>query len=224
MKFLILATVLALFTTSCTTVPLYDSHSGVSNFGAEKFAGPQASIFRGDSTVASDAEISRALDYEYDPSRVKAVALLPCGDLGPELIGNEEKIFRQIQQANPDLEFVSIPKILLPSPLTAAQLRSIAARLQADTVVLYQFRKHYTYQSHVFSRDEAEFWVTLEYYLFDIRSGVIPHAGALDQRVESKRSNDAARSAYIDENFRGISTQLIERMSADLSDMLAKTP
>ena len=220
MKSLLLAACLCL-TVGCATPAHSPAYYDQSGFGVSNFGLSEASIFRGDATIASDQEIARALDYQYDPSGVSAIALLPCGNLGRELIGNEEAIYDKIARANPSIEFVSIPRILLPSPLTAAQLRSISARLQADTVVLYEFRKHFTYDSHVFARDEAEFWVTLEYYLFDIRSGIIPHAGAFDQRVESKRDHDVDYSAYIDENFRELSTTLIERMSDDLSQFLA---
>ena len=213
---------LAALTASCASyrTPAYaerDSLHRSASYGASTF---DAAVFSADSAVISDEEIAAALDYEYQPSKISSVALLPCGQMGRELIGSEKNTFAHLRAKSPHLKFVRIPQTLLPSNLNAATLRSVAARLQSDTVILYEFRKNLTYQSRVWSRDTAKFWVTLEYYLFDTRTGLIPYSNAFDFTVENKKSSDQTYWEYVDENFREISTVLVEQMADDLSVLI----
>ncbi len=196
-----------------------DSISRTPNYGLSSFG---SAVFTADSAVISDEEVAAALDYRYDPTQIRSVALLPCGEMGRVLIGSEKSTFAHLKAKSPTLNFVRIPRTLLPRELNAATLRSVAARLQSDTVILYEFRKNLTYQSKVWSRDTGKFFVTLEYYLFDTRTGLIPYSSAFDYTVENKRSSDQSYWEYVDENFREISTSLIEEMALDLAKFIAR--
>jgi hypothetical protein len=183
---------------------------------AEIFGG---AVFSSDAAGISDQEIAAALDYRYDPQSMKRIALFPVGLRGRELIGRQESVLATFTQTAPDLTVVPLPEILLPPRPDAATLRALCARLQADTLLIYDIRQKIDYRSHLFRADEANFTLSLDYFLFDIRSGIIPRSHSFDIDLDAKQRGGQRPWQFIDEHFAELSLELIERMARDLAGL-----
>jgi len=177
------------------------------------------SIFAADQAQISDAEIAAALDFDYDPSRARRLAIygnLPRFDF----VTQQNAIFARLQEQLPQLSFVRIPTMLLPRQVNAVQLRSIAARLQADTVLIVELQDEVRYTRHIFARDEGRFAVSLEAYLYDIRSGVIPFADRVEEVLDAVKDRGQEPWQYLQEHRHEIATRLFDRLAERLAAFL----
>ncbi|GMT49756.1 MAG: hypothetical protein IEMM0008_1295 [bacterium] len=74
------------------------------------------------------------------------------------------------------IEITIVPKLLLPKKISIKRLRVLAVRMQADFLLVYKTYSNIFSEYHVFIKNEATAYSTVELALFHVRTGLIPYA------------------------------------------------
>ena len=183
-----------------------------------------AAIFAGDTQGATDAEIAAALAFAWDPASVQRLALFPTGWQGREMIGHQGELSEILAARCPGLTFVRVPPILVPDRPSGAQIRQLSARLQADHVLIFELHRKFDYTQRLFARDRADLAISLEWYLFDVRSGIIPRSGVIDEVFDAEKARGLHPMTFLDQEFGRSARVLVGRLAEELSKMKPPAP
>ncbi len=74
------------------------------------------------------------------------------------------------------IEITIVPKLLLPRKISIKSLRILSVRMQADFLMAYKTYSNIFSERHIFTKNEATAYSTVELALFHIRTGIIPYA------------------------------------------------
>ena len=161
----------------------------------------------------SDEAIEKALQYKADFSGYHKIAFIPTGNFGSELIGYQQELIANYDKSG-KVKITRIPTIFLNGDLNLDGLRQIAARMQVDGVVLFSLNETSRHNHSFVTDDTYKSSITLDYYLIDTKSGMIPYASSVDESFEiakfsinSDKQEEVRRAAMI---------ACITKMSADL--------
>jgi hypothetical protein len=166
--------------------------------------GSIGSLFKSDQSVMSNQDIEKILSSKVYPPNHGRMAVVRIGGRYP--VGRtwwSESVAQLEQQstdglvntfrASPRLsKVVVLPTMLTPAQATVPYLREAAARVQADTLLVYRtFTQNYQKQ-RFFGNDEVHAYCTVEAVLLDTRSGIITDASVKTHNMLAARSSKDA--------------------------------
>jgi hypothetical protein len=160
---------------------------------------PPGSLFWSDKAVLSNEEIGRIFDLKVTPPAKARLAILRLGNTylpyAPEVAALERTAVNDVLarfRGSPRVSHAMVmPSMLTPPQMTIPYMREAAARLQADTLMVYRTATQIYGRSRAFAADETRAYCTVEGVLLDTRSGIITStAVATEQFSARRRSND----------------------------------
>ncbi|MDB5172975.1 MAG: hypothetical protein JWN51_1748 [Phycisphaerales bacterium] len=202
--FIVLLMVGSAFTAGCSTSAYMDPTSVAREGPTADVPGSiglPASLFKSDQAVMSNEDIEKILSSKvYPPSRGR-MAVVRIGGRYP--VGRtwwSENVAQLEQQSTDGLvntfrssprlsKVVVLPTMLTPAQTTVPYLREAAARVQADTLLVYRtFTQNYQKQ-RFFGNDEVHAYCTVEAVLLDTRTGIITDASVKTHNMLAGRSS-----------------------------------
>jgi hypothetical protein len=180
----------------------------VGSFNASKLDSPEAptaalteSLFKADQAVLSNQEIERIFAERIYPPAHGRVAVIRIGGRYPTRWGWwSEQTAQMEQQITSDLlatvrssprvsDVFVLPTLLQPPQTTIPYLREAAARVQADSLLIYRtFTQNYQKQ-RIFGNDEVHAYCTAEAVLLDTRSGVVTFTSISTEPFSAQKSS-----------------------------------
>jgi len=141
-------------------------------------------LFASDSAAITDADIARILDTRIELPPTFRVGLIHLDherlqdgrrhDLGDRtrwpLVADA---FFPLQDHERIYDVSYLPRLMLPTDLTAGKLRAAAARYQADWVVVFETGTTVLTKNRILGTDEARAWCAAECVVLDVRTGLI---------------------------------------------------
>ena len=193
----------ALLLTGCSvgSKSYYDMNTDLQAERAALADAPPApmSLFKSDQAVLSNAEIEKIFATRVVPPAKARLAVLRLGTssafVAPELVALEKSATDDVLakfRASPRVSHAMVlPTMLTPTQMTIPYMREAAARLQADTLMVYRTASQIYQRSRAFAADETRAYCTVEGILLDTRSGIVTYtAVATEQFSAKRRSND----------------------------------
>ena len=92
-------------------------------------------------------------------------------------------------------EITHVPRMLLPSDPSLTRMREAAALMQADLLLVYATRSERATSRYVFIPNEVKVATSLEVFLMDVKTGVVPFAEAFEVIRTVKESKEDDRLA-----------------------------
>jgi len=168
---------------------------------AQAAVGPvNESLFKADQAVLSNQEIDRIFAERIYPPAHGRVAVIRIGGRYPTRWGWWSEQTAQLeQQITADLlatirssprvtDAFVLPTLLQPPTATIPYLREAAARVQADSLLIYRtFTQNYQKQ-RVFGSDEVHAYCTAEAVLLDTRSGIVTFTSISTEPFSAQKS------------------------------------
>ncbi|MDB5290737.1 MAG: hypothetical protein JWL69_1978 [Phycisphaerales bacterium] len=202
--FIVLIMVGLAFTAGCSTSGYTDATSMARDASTTDVPGSLSSLFKSDQAVMSNEDIEKVLSSKvYPPSRGR-MAVVPIGGRYPAGRTWWSENVAQLEQQSTDglvntfrssprlSKVVVLPTMLTPAQTTVPYLREAAARVQADTLLVYRtFTQNYQ-KERFFGNDEVHAYCTVEAVLLDTRSGIITDASVKTHNMLASRSSKDA--------------------------------
>ena len=158
------------------------------------------SLFKGDESVIADEDVRRILDYRYTFPKVSRIAILPLGqrawwsswsDEFAKMNEEKEQAFVNALRSSKRVYDASfLPSILVPGKRTIPYLREVAARYQADLLLIYRTDCKTFEEYRIFSPNETRAYCTIESALLDTRTGIIPFTSVNTETFDAKVSSE----------------------------------
>jgi hypothetical protein len=82
-----------------------------------------------------------------------------------------------------------MPSMLTPPQMTIPYMREAAARLQADTLMVYRTSTQTYGRSRAFASDETRAYCTVEGILLDTRSGIVTSTAVATEQFAARRNS-----------------------------------
>lgn len=101
-----------------------------------------------------------------------------------ETLSNKLAISKNTQKV------ILMPSIMANDKSSITNLRETAVRLQADLLLVYNIYSDIYYKYKTFSADVAKAFATVECFLMDTRTGVIPFTSVTTQESIKSKTND----------------------------------
>ena len=183
MKFKLSVIIASLTLCSCADGRLYNQNNGSfapNNYGNDLI---KSSIETKEDKL-SDEEIIKSLEYKYSFKGIKRVAFLPIGTNGTDLIGYQNDLVKEAESSVPGIEVRKIPSILLPNMPSIENLRRLSVKMQVDTLIIFNSYTNNKYKNNYISKDKYKTALSIDYYIFDVRSGLIPYSNSVDKVSE----------------------------------------
>jgi hypothetical protein len=139
-------------------------------------------------TKLNDTDIKLALDYKANYSKYKKISFIPTGNFTSELIGYQGDLIKKYSEKS-KVEIARLPSILLSSGINLDDLRQLAARMQVDAVVLFSLVETNRYKYSILSNDKYKSAITIDFYVIDVASGMIPHSSYCDYVIENSQGS-----------------------------------
>lgn len=162
-------------------------------------AAPPGSLFWSDKVVLGNEEIGRIFELKVTPPPKARLAILRVGNThlpyAPELAALERTATDDVLarfRGSPRVSHAMVmPSMLTPPQMTIPYMREAAARLQADTLMVYRTATQIYGRSRAFAADETRAYCTVEGVLLDTRSGIIMSTAVATEQFSARRkSND----------------------------------
>lgn len=222
-----LTVLLLAFATGCSMYgdAMYSSMAEPGYAAREELTG---SLFEADTAVLSNAAIREILSSKITiPKKcnMAVVQLRPYrnyyyGRAGRE--GEHLKIITNGLAESPRIgRATQIPEILLPEKLSIPVLRQAAARLQCELVLIYRVTEDVRYRGHIFTRDTAKVYSSVEGVLLHTRTGILPFTVIADQEHESVETKKDKQERGFHERIRHEATvKALGKLNAELRGFL----
>lgn len=156
-----------------------------------------ASLFRTDGGVMSDQAIAAALANKvYPPSRGR-LAVLKLGSMYGSWVSEDQAsleltsiddLLKKLRTSPRIVDAVILPSLLAPRSMSIPALREAAARLQADSLLVYRTGRRNFQRSRAFSADEIRAYCTVEAILLDVRTGIVTDTAVATESFSAKQS------------------------------------
>ena len=155
------------------------------------------SLFPGDQAVLSNDQIDQILGSKVYPPAHGRVAVVRMGQRYPYWWMSEElsaldqqttaQLVDKLRSSPRVADALLLPSLLVPQQMTIPYLREAAARVQADSLLVYRTYTQ-TYQvSRLFAPDETRAHCTVEALLLDTRTGIITTTAVATQNFKAQR-------------------------------------
>ncbi len=156
------------------------------------------SLFKGDASVVSDADIQKILAHKYEfPTHIR-IAVLPLGqrawwsswsDEFAGLNANMEAAFtKALLSSNRVYDASYLPTIVVPDKRTVPYLREAAARYQADLLLMYRSDCKSYGKYRMFSNNQVRSYCSVETVILDTRTGIVPFTSTSTRAFEAEQS------------------------------------
>lgn len=171
-------------------------HLAVPGALAARDAQTPESLFRSDQAVLSNEDIARIFEQKVTPPAKVRLAVLRLGNpswyyYAPELAALERTAVNDVLarfQASPRVSHAMVmPSMLTPPQMTIPYMREAAARLQADTLMVYRTATQIYGRSRIFAADETRAYCTVEGILLDTRSGIVTSTAVVTEQFSARR-------------------------------------
>lgn len=158
----------------------------------------QTSLFAGDATLLSDADIDRILRYPYAAPQQSRVAVLALGQersygYSDELARSGEEIrssvIAELNKASTVTDVSFLPSLLVPQTRSVAHLREAATRYQANILVVYQASCRTYDKYRMFSASSSKSFCNIEAVVLDVRTGIVPFSTTVTQEFVTTQSS-----------------------------------
>jgi hypothetical protein len=155
------------------------------------------SLFRSDQAVLSNEDIGRIFEQKVTPPAKVRLAVLRLGTpylyYAPELAALERTAINDVLarfRASPRVAHAMVmPSMLTPPQMTIPYMREAAARLQADTLMVYRTSTQMYGRSRAFAADETRAYCTVEGILLDTRSGIVTSTAVATEQFSARRTS-----------------------------------
>lgn len=146
------------------------------------------SVMKPDNALIPEEGIQRLLRSRIEiPARAKlAVHAFPhrSVELGqwsrPEILESRREALEALEGpltgTNRFSEITHVPRMLLPQDPSLTRMREAAALLQADLLLVYATRSERATSRYLFVANEVKVATSLEVFLLDVKTGVVPYA------------------------------------------------
>ena len=187
---------LSVIQASCATVgaPAAEGPAAFESILGHNYADDGASLFKGDSTVLTDADISRILSFNFAlrPHNRLAVLALDRTPLWSEenaklQADNTRAFIDRLKAAKRIQQVAELPMLLMPEKRTVPYLREAGARFQADLLLVFQPRVRTFSKYRTLGKDEVKAMCTVEAVLLDVRTGIIPYTSSASETIVATR-------------------------------------
>ena len=101
-----------------------------------------------------------------------------------------ETLNNAINASNKIQKTILMPSLMANKQSSITNLRETAVRLQADLLLVYCIKSDIYYKYKTFKADEAKAFATIECFLMDIRTGVIPFTTITTKESYLKKSSE----------------------------------
>ena len=167
----------------------------------------QTSLMKPDNALIPEEGIQRMLKSRIEiPARAKlAVHAFPHRSLElggwtrPEIMEARKEALEALegplQQTGRFSEITHVPRMLLPQDPSITRMREAAALMQADLLLVYATRSERATTVYVFVANEVKVATSLEVFLMDVKTGVIPFAETFEVIRTVKQSKEGDRLA-----------------------------
>lgn len=157
----------------------------------------EASLFKGDAIVLSDAEIARILASPVTVASSNRLAVLKLGTTrywSEEHAKAEEAtvaaLLSRLRSASAVTFAGELPKLLIPEKKTVPFLREAAARYRADLLLVYDTNVRTFTKYRTLGKDEVRALCSVEAVLLDVRTGLVPFTTRRVEEVLASRAPD----------------------------------
>ncbi|HZL34139.1 MAG TPA: hypothetical protein VFC78_02445 [Tepidisphaeraceae bacterium] len=189
------------------------------------------SLFKSDQAVLSNQEIDRILSAKVYPSAHARVAVVRIGGRYPWGRTWWSESVAQIEQQGTDRmlnafrgsprvgKVMVLPTMLTPAQTTVPYLREAAARVQADTLLVYRTFIQSYQQQHFFGGGDVHAYATVEAVLLDTRSGIITDTAIKTQSFSAPKTK---RDLELDETIARAQQKAIAQALGQAAEELAR--
>ena len=191
------------------------------------------SLFRADQAVMTNDEIGRIFAQRIVPPAQGRLAILRLGPssryLVPELAAMEranlDDVLAQFRASRRLSHAMVMPTMLTPHQMTIPLMREAAARLQADTLMIYRTASQSYQRSRAFSADETRAYCTVEGILLDTRSGIVTYTAVATEQFAGKRlAKDLSFEETMHRAEQEAAGRALSRVAAELVQYLDAAP
>ncbi len=102
----------------------------------------------------------------------------------------EKDLLRQLRLSERVSEAAALPAMIIREKTTVPNLRLAAARYQADLLLVYRVQSRVRERSRLLKPTQIKASCVVEAVLFDVRTGLIPHAATAAEEVLAEKGDD----------------------------------
>lgn len=100
-----------------------------------------------------------------------------------------ETLSNNLTKSKKTQKIILMPSIMADNQSSITNLRETAVRLQADLLMVYNIKSDIYYKYKTFKADEAKAFATVECFLMDTRTGVIPFTTVTTRESFQKKTS-----------------------------------
>ena len=196
------------FLTGCSTMqPQSNAAFGAPGIlpAAEAYKAPGGSLFPADQSVLNNAQIGEIFATRVYPPAHGRIAVLRMGERNPywwisrEVAALDQQttdaLLKKLRSSARVTDVLPVPSLLMPAVMTVPYLRESAARVQADSLLVYRTYTQ-TYQTpRWFAPDEVKAHCTVEALLLDVRTGIVTTTAVATRDFALSQKSDTANEA-----------------------------
>lgn len=221
------------FLAGCTAMQYQPSPGPGILPAADAYKAPGGSLFPADQSVLNNAQISEIFATRVYPPGHGRIAVLRMGDRNPywwisrDVAALDQQttdaLFTKLRGSPRVTDVLPVPSLLMPTVMTVPYLRESAARVQADSLLVYRTYTQ-TYQTpRWFAPDEIKAHCTVEALLLDVRTGIVTTTAVATRDFAVAQRSDTANEAMARAEQKAAGDALANVGDA-LVDFLAKAP
>lgn len=193
------------------------------------------SLFPGDQAVLTNGQIELILGSKVYPPANGRIAVVRLGQRDPfwwiseELAALDQQttdgLMTKLRSSPRVADALLLPSLLVPQQMTIPYLREAAARVQADSLLVYRTFTQTYETTGWFSPDRTKAHCTVEALLLDTRTGIVTTTAVATQNFAlSQSSHDANFSETIARAEEKATAQALARVGDDLLHFLNTAP
>lgn len=101
-----------------------------------------------------------------------------------------ETLRNKLTESKKTQKIILMPSIMADKQSSITNLRETAVRLQADLLLVYNVKSDIYYKYKTFKADEAKAFATIECFLMDTRTGIIPFTTVMTRESFQKKTSE----------------------------------
>jgi hypothetical protein len=111
-----------------------------------------------------------------------------------------ETLRNKLNESEKTQKIILMPSIMADKQSSITNLREIAVRLQADLLLVYNIKSDIYYKYKTFKADEAKAFATVECFIMDTRTGVIPFTTVTTRENFKQKTSDEISTEELRKN------------------------
>lgn len=135
-----------------------------------------------------------------------------------------ETLRKKLTESKKTQKIILMPSIMADNQSTIINLRETAVRLQADLLLVYNIKSDIYYKYKTFKADEAKAFATVECFLMDTRTGVIPFTTVTTRESFQKKNSDEISTDELRNNTeKNAVIKALEAIGSEIYEYLDKS-